>query len=40
MISGLVNMETTLRVRQFPLDYYPIDYPFFGVSSAPALLGG
>ena len=36
MISGLVNMETTLRVRQFPLDYYPIDYPFFGVSSAPA----
>ncbi len=34
LISGLVNTETTLRVRQFPLDYYPIDYPFFGVNTA------
>lgn len=31
LISGLVNVETTLRVRQFPIEYYPIDYPFFGV---------
>lgn len=34
LISGLVNMETTLRVRQFPISYYPIDYPFFGIDSA------
>ena len=34
LISGLVNTETTCRVRQFPIDYYPIDYPFFGVSTA------
>ena len=34
MISGLVNTETTVRVRQFPINYYPIDYPFFGVSTA------
>lgn len=34
LISGLVNMETTLRVRQFPVFYYPIDYPFFGIHSA------
>lgn len=33
LISGLVNMETTLRVRQFPISYYPIDYPFFGIDS-------
>lgn len=34
LISGLVNTETTVRVRQFPIHYYPIDYPFFGVSTA------
>lgn len=34
LISGLVNMETTVRVRQFPVNYYPIDYPFFGVNTA------
>lgn len=34
MISGLVNTETTVRVRRFPIEYYPIDYPFFGVSTS------
>ena len=34
LISGLVNTETTVRVRQFPIPYYPIDYPFFGVNTA------
>lgn len=34
LISGLVNTETTVRVRQFPVEYYPIDYPFFGVNTA------
>ncbi len=34
LVSGLVNMETTVRVRQFPINYYPIDYPFFGVNTA------
>lgn len=34
LISGLVNTETTVRVRQFPIHYYPIDYPFFGVRTA------
>ena len=34
IVSGLVNTETTVRVRQFPIEYYPIDYPFFGVSTA------
>lgn len=34
LISGLVNTETTLRVRKFPVDYYPIDYPFFGIDTA------
>lgn len=34
LISGLVNVETTLKIRQFPIEYYPIDYPFFGVNTA------
>lgn len=33
LVSGLVNVETTCAVRQFPVEYYPIDYPFFGVRS-------
>lgn len=33
LISGLINVETTVKVRKFPIDYYPIDYPFFGVGS-------
>lgn len=36
LISGLVNTETAVRVRQFPIHYYPIDYPFFGVNTAVA----
>jgi len=39
LISGLTNLETTLRVRQFPLEYYPVDYPFFGVQSAVSGVG-
>lgn len=31
LVSGLINMETTVKVRQFPINYYPIDYPFFGI---------
>ena len=32
-VSGLVNIETTVSVNEFPIKYYPIDYPFFGVNS-------
>ena len=34
LVSGLINIETTLRVEAFPLDYAPVRYPFFGVSSS------
>lgn len=36
IISGLVNIETTLKIRQFPINYYPVDYPFFGIQSEVA----
>ncbi|EFA23463.1 carbohydrate kinase family protein [Bifidobacterium gallicum] len=32
LVSGLANVEANAPVRQFPVDYYPIDYPFFGVN--------
>lgn len=33
LVSGLCNVETTLKVHKFPIDYYPIDYPFFGIKT-------
>lgn len=39
LVSGLVNTETTTRVRQFPIHYYPIDYSFFGVNTAVSGVG-
>lgn len=38
-VSGLLNIETTVAVRGFPIDYYPIDYPFFGIRSAVSGVG-
>lgn len=34
LVSGLLNTETTVAVRGFPISYYPIDYDFFGVNTA------
>lgn len=33
LVSGLVNVETTLKIEEFPINYYPIAYPFFGIKS-------
>ena len=35
-ISGLINIESTLKIREFPIPYYPVDYPFFGIRSGVA----
>lgn len=39
LVCGLVNMETTVSVKDFPVEYCPIDFSFFGVSSYPAGVG-
>lgn len=39
LVSGLLNLETTVAVRGFPIQYYPIDYPFFGVNTRVAGVG-
>lgn len=33
-VSGLLNFETILNVKSFPINYFPIDYPFFGITSS------
>ena len=33
LISGLINTETTVKVKGFPIEYFPVDYPFFGVNT-------
>lgn len=33
LVSGLLNIEITLNINEFPVYYYPIDYPFFGIKS-------
>lgn len=39
LISGLVNMETTVQIEEFPIPYTPINYNFFGVHNYPAGVG-
>jgi ribokinase len=38
-VSGLINIETTLRVDAFPIEYTPVRYPFFGVQSTVSGVG-
>lgn len=38
-VSGLINIETTLRVESFPVEYYTARYPFFGVNSSVSGVG-
>ena len=38
-VSGLINVETNLRIRSFPVTYYPIDYPFFGINASVSGVG-
>ncbi len=39
LVCGLVNVETTVKVDTFPVEYCPIDYSFFGVNAYPAGVG-
>ncbi|MCB9418947.1 MAG: carbohydrate kinase family protein [Ardenticatenaceae bacterium] len=39
LISGLINIETTLKVDAFPLTYEPVRYPFFGINSTVSGVG-
>lgn len=39
VVSGLVNVETTLRIDAFPLPYCPVAYPFNGISTSISGVG-
>lgn len=39
LVSGLINVETTLAVEKFPIEYSPVRYPFFGVQSTISGVG-
>ena len=39
LVSGLINIETTLKVDSFPLTYEPVRYPFFGINSTISGVG-
>jgi ribokinase len=38
-VAGLINIETTLAIDSFPLEYSPDHYPFFGVQSTVSGVG-
>ena len=38
-VAGLINMETTLAIEGFPLQYSPDNYPFFGIQTTVSGVG-
>ncbi|HEX8230467.1 MAG TPA: carbohydrate kinase family protein [Chloroflexia bacterium] len=39
LVSGLINLETTVQVDSFPIEYSPVRYPFFGVNTTVSGVG-
>jgi len=39
LVSGHITIETTVKIDQFPIEYSPIDYKFFGVNSSVSGVG-
>lgn len=39
LVSGMINVETTLRCECFPIEYNPVNYPFFGVETTVSGVG-
>lgn len=39
LVCGHSNIETTVAMEQFPIEYTPVRYPFFGIQTAVAGVG-
>lgn len=39
LVSGLINIETTVQIDGFPVAYTPVRYPFFGVNATVSGVG-
>src|SRR5512132_732548 len=38
-VSGLINIETTVRIDEFPIPYFPVRYDFHGIESSVSGVG-
>jgi ribokinase len=38
-VAGLVNVETTVAIDGFPLEYFPVRYPFYGLKTSVSGVG-
>lgn len=39
LVCGLTNIETTVKVNNFPIEYSPVEYNFFGLNSTVSGVG-
>ncbi len=39
LVCGLVNLETTVPIENFPVNYNPVNYKFFGITTHPSGVG-
>ena len=39
LVSGLINIESSIDVHHFPIDYSPIEYAFNGLNSCVSGVG-
>ncbi|MGB7338239.1 MAG: carbohydrate kinase family protein [Phototrophicaceae bacterium] len=39
LVAGLVNIETTIRIEKFPIDYTPVKFAFHGIKSSVSGVG-
>ena len=39
VVAGLVNVETTVKINSFPIEYSPINFPFFGIQAQASGVG-
>jgi acarbose 7IV-phosphotransferase len=39
LVCGLVNIETTIKIDNFPITYSPVEYNFFGINSSVSGVG-
>jgi len=39
LVCGLINIETTVKVDKFPIEYSPVEYNFFGLNTSVSGVG-
>ncbi len=39
LVAGLINLETSVKIESFPITYFPVTYPFFGINSTISGVG-